>query len=58
MSLRAACRLQTHGFNRFYDYVLGKADWLAHELSTEGTQANVLPAKGPAPRGCGHGSAG
>ena len=56
MSLRAACRLQTLGFTRIY-YVLGKADRLAHELSTVGTQANV-PAKGPALRGCGHGSAG
>jgi hypothetical protein len=45
MSPRAACRLQTLGFTRVYDYVLGKADWLAHGLSTEGERAGVLRAK-------------
>jgi len=34
----------TLGFTRVYDHVLGKADWLAHGLSTEGEQANVLRA--------------
>jgi predicted transcriptional regulator len=45
MSPRAACRLQTLGFTRVYDYVLGKADWLAHGLPTEGEQASVPRAK-------------
>jgi hypothetical protein len=45
MSPRAACRLQTLGFTRVYDYVLGKADWLAYGLPTEGEQANVPRAK-------------
>src|SRR5919108_1522241 len=45
MSPRAACRLETLGFTRVYDYVLGKADWLAHGLPTEGEQANVPRAK-------------
>jgi 3-mercaptopyruvate sulfurtransferase SseA len=30
MSPRAAWRLKTLGFERVYDYVGGKADWLAH----------------------------
>jgi|SRR5215218_7496929 hypothetical protein len=45
MSPRAACRLETLGFTGVHDYVLGKADWLAHGLPTEGTQANVPRAK-------------
>jgi predicted transcriptional regulator len=45
MSPRAACRLQTLGFADVYDYVLGKADWLAHGLPTEGEQAGVPRAK-------------
>ena len=45
MSPRAACRLQTLGFTNVYDYVLGKADWLAHGLPTEGEQADVPRAK-------------
>jgi len=45
MSPRAACRLETLGFARVYDYVLGKADWLAHGLPTEGDQAGVPRAK-------------
>src|SRR5438128_5886386 len=36
MSPRAACRLETLGFTEVYDYVAGKADWLAHWLPTEG----------------------
>src|SRR2546422_1552427 len=35
MSPRAACRLETLGFPEVYDYVAGKADWLAHWLPTE-----------------------
>jgi hypothetical protein len=38
MSPRAACRLQTLGFTRVDDYVLCKADWLAHGPSTEGNR--------------------
>jgi Mg/Co/Ni transporter MgtE len=45
MSPRAACRLETLGFARVYDYVLGKADWLAHGLPTEGEQADLPRAK-------------
>lgn len=36
MSPRAACRLETLGFDRIYDFVPGKADWVAHDLPTEG----------------------
>ena len=36
MSPRAACRLERLGFNPVYDYVAGKADWLAAGLPTEG----------------------
>src|SRR3989442_951619 len=39
MSPRAACRLETLGFPEVYDYVAGKADWLAHWLPTEGEAA-------------------
>ena len=45
MSPRAACRLETLGFTDAYDYVLGKADWLAHGLPTEGEHADVPRAK-------------
>jgi CBS domain-containing protein len=45
MSPRAACRLEILGFTRVYDYVLGKADWLAHGLATEGEQAGIPRAK-------------
>jgi CBS-domain-containing membrane protein len=45
MSPRAACRLELLGFTRVYDYVAGKADWLAHGLPTEGEQAQVPRAK-------------
>lgn len=44
MSPRAACRLDTLGFNSVYDYVGGKADWLANGLPREGTHAGVLRA--------------
>ena len=36
MSPRAACRLETLGFETVYDYVPGKVDWLARGLPTEG----------------------
>jgi CBS domain-containing protein len=39
MSPRAACRLETLGFEQVYDYVPGKSDWLAHGLPTAGTAA-------------------
>jgi CBS domain containing-hemolysin-like protein len=35
MSPRAACRLDTLGFEHVHDYVPGKADWLAHNLHVE-----------------------
>src|SRR5919197_2221281 len=39
MSPRAACRLDTLGFEHVYDYMPGKADWLARGLSREGDKA-------------------
>ena len=45
MSPRAACRLELLGFLEVYDYVAGKADWLATGLTTEGEQAQLLRAK-------------
>ena len=45
MSPRAACRLELLGFTQVYDYVAGKADWLAHGLPTEGEQAQIPRAK-------------
>lgn len=44
MSPRAACRLETLGFSEVYDYVAGKADWLARNLPTEGEQADAMTA--------------
>jgi CBS domain-containing protein len=38
MSPRAACRLEALGFTEVYDYVTGKADWLARGLPTEGAK--------------------
>jgi CBS domain-containing protein len=38
MSPRAACRLEALGFTELYDYVTGKADWLARALPTEGAE--------------------
>jgi CBS domain-containing protein len=35
MSPRAAARLEALSFSQVYDYVAGKADWLASGLSTE-----------------------
>jgi len=40
MSPRAACRLETLGFEQVFDYVEGKADWLARGLPAEGEQAD------------------
>ena len=39
MSPRAACRLAALGFEEVYDYVPGKADWLARGLPREGAKA-------------------
>ncbi len=39
MSPRAACRLETLGFSKVYDYVGGKVDWLARGLPREGEKA-------------------
>ena len=39
MSPRAAARLETLGFTKVYDYVNGKADWLATALPSEGLSA-------------------
>src|SRR5919204_3148980 len=44
MSPRAACRLEALGFTDVHDYVAGKADWLAHNLPTEGASANAPTA--------------
>ena len=40
MSPRAAWRLESLGFGEVYDYTVGKLDWLAAGLPTEGTNAN------------------
>ena len=37
MSPRAAWRLEATGFGLVYDYMAGKADWLAADLPFEGT---------------------
>lgn len=39
MSPRAAWRLESLGFTSVYDYVPGKADWLANGLPSEGEAA-------------------
>ena len=44
MSPRAACRLETLGFDKVYDYVPGKVDWLAHNLPSHGDHAERLTA--------------
>ena len=44
MSPRAACRLESLGFEQVCDYVAGKADWLAHGLPTEGHGAGAARA--------------
>ena len=45
MSPRAAARLETLGFTKVYDYVTGKADWLATALPSEGSSASLLDAR-------------
>jgi CBS domain-containing protein len=44
MSPRAACRLETLGFGEVYDYTLGKADWLACGLPSEGEDTEPTAA--------------
>lgn len=44
MSPRAGSRLVTLGFSAVHDYVLGKADWLAHGLPSEGSLADAPTA--------------
>ena len=39
MSPRAACRLDRLGFEHVFDYMPGKADWLARGLPREGDRA-------------------
>ncbi|SRR5712692_56232 len=39
MSPRAAWRLESLGFSEVYDYTVGKLDWMAAGLPTEGTNA-------------------
>jgi rhodanese-related sulfurtransferase len=39
MSPRAVWRLEAMGFSRVYDYAVGKVDWMAAGLPTEGTNA-------------------
>jgi CBS-domain-containing membrane protein len=39
MSPRAACRLATIGFEKVYDYMPGKVDWMARALPLEGEKA-------------------
>jgi hypothetical protein len=39
MSPRAACRLDTLGFEHVFDYMPGKVDWLARGLPREGDKA-------------------
>ena len=41
MSPRAACRLESLGFQNVFDYVAGKEDWIAKGLPIEGTAAGV-----------------
>lgn len=44
LSPRAAARLRQLGFHRVYDYVPGKADWLAAGLPREGEAADTVLA--------------
>jgi Mg/Co/Ni transporter MgtE len=44
LSPRAACRLETLGFESVYDYVPGKVDWLARGLPTEGAESSTKRA--------------
>jgi hypothetical protein len=45
MSPRAACRLATLGFEQVYDYMPGKADWLARGLPVKGDREAVRRVK-------------
>src|SRR5215207_3288199 len=45
MSPRAACRLESLGFQEVYDYASGKLDWLARGLPSEGEHAGVPRAR-------------
>ena len=40
MSPRAAWRLEALGYGEVYDYVAGKADWIAAGLATEGSSTH------------------
>jgi CBS domain-containing protein len=40
MSPRAACRLDTLGFEHVHDYMPGKVDWMARGLPMEGAKAD------------------
>ena len=55
MSPRAACRLETLGFGPVFDFVGGKAHWLAHGLPREGTSNEVFAGDrcDPDPPTCG-----
>src|SRR5437763_1508472 len=44
MHARAACRLETLGFQRVYRYSPGRADWRAMGWPTEGRDARTLRA--------------
>ncbi len=50
MSPRAAWRLESLGFERVFDYVNGKADWIAAGLPVEGGEATVPSAADAADR--------
>src|SRR5260370_36490043 len=50
MSPRAAWRLEQLGFTEVYDYVAGKADWLAAGLPSEGPGSATPRAGGIARR--------
>jgi CBS domain-containing protein len=55
MSPRAAWRLEALGYGEVYDYVGGKADWIAAGLTTEGTRAGrvrVTDVMDPGPATC------
>ncbi len=45
MRPRAAARLETLGFTKVFDYVAGKADWLATALPSEGSSAGLPDAR-------------
>jgi predicted transcriptional regulator len=53
VSPRAAWRLEAAGFGPVYDYVAGKADWLAADLPFEGTAqlAGMFTRRGVAATG-------